>query len=408
MTLIADSLVTAPLSHSELILDQAIDRRSDISAKQAKVAGLLEEVGCEGLLLLDSENFAWFSSGGTSRGVLDPGEHPALFVTPEQRWLLCSNVDTQRLFDEELDELGFQLKEWPWNWGREQLLNDLLQGRKVACDNNIGECRHVSNELRALRRPLSLYEQACLRALGQIVSHALEATCRTMSPHQTEREIAAQISHRLIHRGVFPGSIGVAADGRSSVYRQFGFTATPVDQYAVLWAVGKKYGLHAMASRTVSFGAAAATLQKAHDTATRVAATYIASSWPDAMPRQVLTSGQRVYRLTGYEHDWLLCPQGHVTGRAAVELPMTMDCTELLQPGWALTWRASAGPAVSADSYLVTDTGPQLVTPTDFWPLKKIRVMGAEFLLPDVLVREAEATSRDTDTPDTPEEEGKE
>src|SRR5207245_7199484 len=142
------------------------------------------------------------------------------------------------------------------------------------------------------------------------------------------------------------------------------------DQYAVLWAVGKKYGLYAMASRTVSFGAPTAALQQAHDAAARVAATYIASSWPDAMPRQILTSGQRVYKLTGFEHEWLLGPQGHVTGRAPVELPMIMDSIELLQPGWALTWRASAGPALCADTYLVTDSGPQPATPTEFWPLK--------------------------------------
>src|SRR5437016_7595677 len=168
MSLIADSLVTAPLSQTELNLDQAVDRRTDILAKQSRVGKLLQEAGCEALLLFEPENIAWFSSGATSRGVLDAREQPALFVTPEQRWLVCSNVDTQRLFDEELDGLGFQLKEWPWHWGRAQLLSDLCQGRRVASDRPLNGCQAVGDRLRTMRRRLTAYEQACYRALGQI------------------------------------------------------------------------------------------------------------------------------------------------------------------------------------------------------------------------------------------------
>ena len=387
MSLIADSRVTAPLSSSELHLDESFDRRTDVLAKQTRAGKLLKDAGSEGLLLLEPENLAWFSSGATSRGVFDPVEQPGLFITPEQRWLLCSNADTQRLFDEELDGLGFQLKEWPWHWGREQLVNDLLQGRKVACDRELAGCQLVRDELRQLRRSLTAYEQACLRALGQIVSHAVEATCRTMNQNETEREVAGQVAHRLIHRGVFPVHLGVAADGRSSVYRQFGFTAMRVENYAVVTAVGRKYGLYVMCSRTVSFGAPSADLQKANDAAARVAATYTAASWPDAIPSHILASGQRVYQLTGFEHDWLLAPQGHVTGRALVEVPITPDSEDLFHPGCAIIWRASAGPALCADTYLVTDGGPQPMTPTEAWPLKKIRVMGAEFFLPDLLTR---------------------
>jgi Xaa-Pro dipeptidase len=387
MNLIADPLFLAQQSTSELSLDQTIDRRTDILAKQTWVGQLLNEMGCEGLLLLEPENLAWLTSGATMRGVLDPQEMPALFLAPEQRWIVCSNADTQRLFDEELDGYGFQLKEWPWHWGREQLLADLIHGRKIACDRPYGSCPVIGDRLRQQRRCLSIYEQACLRTLGQLVSHAVEATCRTMNPQETEREIAAQVGHRLLHRGVLPVSLGVAADGRSAVYRQFGFTPTPIRKYAVINAVGRKYGLCAMASRTVSFQAPEETLRKGQDAATKVTATYVASSWSDAVPREILSAGRRIYQFTGFEHDWTLCSQGHVTGRQMVELPFTPRSEDLIQPGWALTWRGSAGPAVCCDTYLIADSGPLLVTPTETWPLKKIRVQGAEFLLPDILVR---------------------
>src|SRR5262249_56665638 len=114
---------------------------------------------------------------------------------------------------------------------------------------------------------------------------------------------------------------GGAAAGRPSLYRQFAFTSMPIHKHCVVVAAARKYGLTAMASRTVVFGPPDAEFRKEHNSACKVSATYVASTWPDAVPREVLGAGRRVYQLIGYEHEWLQCPQGHVTGRAAVELP---------------------------------------------------------------------------------------
>src|SRR5437868_8100531 len=89
----------------------ASDRRSDIEWKQTRAAALLQELGCDGLLVRQPENFAWLTSGAMARGVLSEAELPLVYFSADQRWLIASNVDTQRLFDEELDGLGFQLKE---------------------------------------------------------------------------------------------------------------------------------------------------------------------------------------------------------------------------------------------------------------------------------------------------------
>ena len=64
-------------------------------------------------------------------------------------------MDTQRLFDEEIDGLGFLLKEWPWHWGRQQLLADLAQGRRLAADRPLPDCHDVAAELARLRRVLT-------------------------------------------------------------------------------------------------------------------------------------------------------------------------------------------------------------------------------------------------------------
>jgi Xaa-Pro aminopeptidase len=382
-----DSLVYSQQSTPEINLAAPTDRRADIDAKQVRLATLLPEVGCEGLLVLDPDNFAWLTAGGAARGSADPADLPALYFSPEGRWALCSNVDSQRLFDEELDGLGFQLKEWPWHWGRTQLLADLCQGRKVGCDVAFQGCKVVADHLRPLRRQMSSYEQACYRALGQLVSHALEATCRTLAVGETEREVAGQLSHRLLHRGAYPVLIGVAADGRARHYRQFGFTSAPIRSLCVVRAVARKYGLCAAASRTVCLGPPDAAARRDHDTCCKVSASYIASSWPDAMVKQILGSGRRFYQMSDAEHEWLQAPQGNITGRAAIELPLLPTSEDLLRSGWVVTWHTSAGAALSCDTFLITDDGPRAVTAPEHWPLKRIRLQGAEFVRPDLLIR---------------------
>lgn len=387
MSVTQETRISPPQSLPEINLTTPSDRRADVEAKQAWVANLLKEVGCDGLLVLEEENFSWLTGGGIARGILDGASMPGLYLNGDGRWLICSNVDTQRIFDEEIDGLGFQLKEWPWHWGRSQLLADLCQGRHVACDRAFGSCKIVADQLSRRRRIMTDYEQACYRALGQIVSHALEATGRTLASGETEREIAGQLSHRLMHRGAAPLSISVYADGRSRPYRQAGFTGQSLKNYGVLTVTARKYGLCACASRTVVFGQPDAALRKDHDAACKVSATYVAGSWPDSVPRQILASGQRIYQIVGAEHEWTLCPQGYLTGRAMVESPITPQNEELLQSSSAITWHSSVGAAVSCDTFLISEEGPRSITAAENWPLKRIRIQGAEFVRPDLLMR---------------------
>lgn len=379
--------IPAPASVGDIHLGAVVDRRADVESKQGVVATLLRETACDALLILDPDNFAWLTGGGIARGIIDPEAMPGLFVTPESRWLLSSNVDSQRLFDEEIDGLGFQLKEWPWHLGRAPLLADLCQGRKIAVDLPREGCTNVNPSLGLRRRTLTDYEIACYRTLGQTLSHAIEATGRTLSIGESEREIAGQISHRLLHRGVQPLMISVTADDRGRAYRHAGYTTTPVTKTCVLSVLARKYGLCARASRSIAFGAPDANFRRDHDNACKISATYIAGSWPDSVPRQILLTGQRIFHLMQIEPEFYLAPQGHLTGHAPVEANLTLEDEQLLQSRWAVTWCVAVGASASCDTFLISDEGPRAITAAENWPLKRIRIQGAEFVRPDVLVR---------------------
>ena len=118
-----------------------------------------------------------------------------------------------------------------------------------------------------------------------------------------------------------------------------------------------------------------------------MSAGYLAATWPDAVPREILLAGRRIYLLCSYEHEWHLAPQGHVTGRAPVELMIRPSTQTLLESDWPIVWTATAGAAVSCDTYLVSEAGPRAVTPAELWPLKRVRIQGTECTRPDILVR---------------------
>lgn len=365
----------------------AQDRRADVDAKQGQVAELLREVGTDALLILDPANFAWLSCGASGL-TADPEDGPGFYCTGEARWLVARNTDAQRFFDLELDGLGFQIKEWPWYWGRAQLIEHLVKLRRLACDRPLGDAPLVAEQLRQRRTVLTGYEAARYRELGHVVSHALEATCRSLEIGQSEQEVAGQVAHRLTHRGVEAVMVEVAADGRSRRYRQPGFTSARIKRSAVLTATGRRFGLHATASRTMAFGAPDEVLLKEHDAACKVTAAYIAGTSPGAAVKELLAAGRRVYKITGFEHDWRLSPPGHVTGRNGVERSWTMDTTDALEAGWALTWRACVGAACSSDSYLVTPDGAKFITAAGHqWPTKRIRIQGGSLARPEVLQR---------------------
>src|SRR5262245_64096428 len=170
--------------------DRIAARRADIDAKLLLVADVLEKMDCEAVVLLMPAHVAWLTSGMNVRGLIADSERPGVYTNGRQRWLLCSNVDTHRLFDEELDQLGFQLKEWSWDGGRADLLLNVTAGRKVASDRPFPNMPMVNDRLRPLLRILSPFEQEAYRELGKVVVHALEATARNIGRGQTEEEVA--------------------------------------------------------------------------------------------------------------------------------------------------------------------------------------------------------------------------
>jgi Xaa-Pro aminopeptidase len=380
-----------PPPHSSLLTPHSSlsGRRAEIEAKQLQVAALLAEAGADGLLLLDPANIAWMCGAPLTHGIPDPADWPALYLTANQRWLICGSLDTQRLFDVHLDGLGFQLKEWPWNWGRDRLLTDLRQNRRVASDRVLAESVPLGPSLRRIRCTLTAAEQERFRKFGMAVGHALEATGRSLEPGQREDEVAGQLAHRLVHHGIHPVALHLAADGRAARHPRPTVTSAVSNSSCLIGVTAMRDGLHVSAARTVHFGAPNDEYRNRFDAACRIVAALAAAGAPGTAAAAVMQAGERVAHLTGHDDEWRVGPPGHVTGWLPVERPMPPGTAVILESGWAVTWRAAIGPAIVADTYFVA-APPESVTPVEAgqWPLKRVTVQGMTVDVPDVLVKD--------------------
>ncbi|MBW3542927.1 MAG: M24 family metallopeptidase [Planctomycetes bacterium] len=372
-------------------------RREVVEQRQLAVAAFLEAQGSDALLIERPENFAWFTAGGDASRSGSSETTAALFVTSDARVVVTSNVDSGRLFDRELYGLGFQLKERPWQEPRRQLIEDLCRGRKVAGDTGPGRTRDVADELAALRLPLSEFECDRLRALGREVAHAVEATARYLRPGRTETEIAGELAHRLLKRSIVPERLQVSADGNTRRYRWWGFGGDRAERFCILSAVGRRHGLCALATRTVSFGPPAKELRDAHYRTILMQAAGMYFSQAGLTLGEAWRRVERIYEKFDYPNEWRLADQGEAIGYHSSESVVTPGSDLRLEAGYPIAWHPSIGPALVGDTILVKGERFELLTPLEKWPRVTVKVKDMGVVRPGIYVwDDAEVASSDS------------
>ncbi|WP_373650282.1 M24 family metallopeptidase [Schlesneria sp. DSM 10557] len=374
-----------PLSSAEFaVIDE--QRRAEIDRRHALVRDLLEREGYAALLIQQPGNFAWITGGQLNqRGGLT-GQTGAVFVTPDARLIACSNANTAQFFEAEVSGLGFQLKERPWFEPRGVMVSDLCRGRRVASDTGVNGTDDVSLLLLGMRLPLSDYEVSSMREAGKIIAHAVEATARGMTRGRTEAEIAGEVAHRLIKRGVDPQRIQVVADGRGRRFRYWNHDQSPVHRYCTISVVGRYRGLFVGAARTVSLGEPPRDLLEAFERAALVAATGMFFSQPEWELFEVWSRVRRIYEKSGAASEWQQADQADIVEYEFGSVPLMPSSEFRLTPGVPIFWHPSVGPALLGETVVVTKEGTEVLTPATDWPTFPISVKGVNVKIPAILV----------------------
>ena len=363
-------------------------RRADVDEKHRRVVAFLQAMDYDAVVLTRADSIAWFTAGGdVGQDLTSEGASVALFINWTTRAILTDNVQSARIFEEELAGLGFQLKERPWHQDPTRIIAELTHNKRVACDGHQPGLAFEHDELKALRRPMTELERSSLRTLGRTLTLAVEATCRNFKPGETEADVAGHLAHRLIREGVVPVELRVAGDDRLARYRRPTFKAAEIRKRATISATGRRHGLCASATRTVSLGRVDDAFRSSHTLASMVDATCIYFSRPGEPISEVFRRARRIFEKFDHPHEWTLDYQGDIIGYAPREVPLLPDCPTPLQAGSALRWSPSVDAARSEDTVVIDDRGFEVVTEAQNWPKIEVTVKGYRIFRPGILER---------------------
>ncbi|MDG2130209.1 MAG: M24 family metallopeptidase [Fuerstiella sp.] len=376
-------------------LAQDVARLHDVELKHERVRQLLNATDRNALLLQSPENIAWFTAGVDPFRCASEDCTTSLFVTPDARLFATNSVDSAQIFEREAYGLGFQLKQREWFQPHQELVADLCRSRNVLSDQYVKGARYDREAVRAIRLPLTDLEVARLRRLSRIAVHAVEATGQNLRHGVTEAEVAGQISHRLLKRTTAATRIQVCADGRNERYRHWTFGEHPINNFAVLSCIARRWGLHVGVTRTVCLENVPGDLWKGFQQALLLHATGIFFSRAGQTLSDVWERVHRIYDKFGMSNEWQLSDQADVIGYSSSECQLTPDADYRLASPAAVFWHSSVGPAMVGDTILLLDSSNEQLTRSSSWPYVPVQVKGREVLCPGILRVRTEDQSTD-------------
>ncbi|GAA4714995.1 M24 family metallopeptidase [Brevibacillus fulvus] len=355
----------------------------DFQQKVEQLRKLLRAKQLDGLLIGQQKNFSWLTGGrsfvnlGTERAV------GTIFVSLDTAVLFASNIEAQRLIDEEVQAEFAEVKVFPWHLpGRlEQLLADWTEGKQVLWDSEL------EAELSVMRSILSDDEQVRIRSLARETAEALEQTARQISIGETEYEIAARLAANCIARGIEPIVNLVGTDQRIFQRRHPLPTTKRLERYAMLVVGGRRQGQIVSCTRLVHFGQPPAELERRLQAVATVDAALILSTVPGKQFEQLFATLQEVYQTVGFANEWQHHHQGGLSGYLSREQLLLPGLVREVQANQAFAWNPSISGVKSEDTILVTANGPEILTFTGQYPTVEAVWNGSKLARPGILVR---------------------
>lgn len=366
-----------------------MNRREEHNEKIARVRTWLAAHKMEGALFTTQGNFSWITAGGEAHVSLGGDTAVGNILVTQDRVVLLTNViERSRLLEEELSDLGIDSVTWPWyeSGGIEEAAAKFASLSKIMVDRPHGTPFAYVEGMVELRYVLLSMEVDRYRRLAHDAAEVVEGVCRSVIPGQTELEVAALVAKGCMERGVLPLVNLVAADDRIKRYRHPLPTKKSVQNTVMVVLTGRRNGLHASLTRIVAFGKLDGSIQRRHQSVTKVDAAYILGSRPGRALNEVLADGLRIYEAEDYPDEWELHHQGGLTGYAGREIFATPSATYRLSSSQCLAWNPSITGTKSEDTILITNEGTEILTQTDGWPHLEVSMNGKKVVRPDILV----------------------
>lgn len=341
--------------------------------KRQRILQYLVDLGYEGMVIGAPRNFAWLT-GGRTNAVVSTSETGLAYLKVTARYvrLIATTVEAPRMRDEVIGDLPVELVEVPWHDADALAAEIRRDARHLRLIGDVripgGGIAQMTRPFWTMQAPLLPDEIARYRALGRDAGAVVGDVGHRMCPGWSEHRVAGEVAGALRAGGMLPAVLLVGGDDRLARYRHPVPTDTPVERCCMIVVCAERNGLVASLTRIVHFGAVPEELAARHQAAADVDAALLAASVPGATLGEVFQAGVAAYAAAGYPEEWRNHHQGGTTGYNTRDVIATPESPERLVAGQAVAWNPSVPGAKSEDTFLVTEDGPDLLTPTPNWP----------------------------------------
>lgn len=322
----------------------------------------MDRRGLAAVLLRRSANFAWYTGGADNRvdhaspfGVAD------VLVTPEAEYIFTNNIEARRMREEQTPD--FEVVEHPWYEDQEAAIREVVGDAALGTDFPLEGAVDVSDEVAPLRYVLDPDALDRYREVGADAAAAVAEAANSLQPGMSEHEAAAHLAAACRRRRLFAPVLLVAADDRIARYRHPIPHDEPLKRRAMLVVSAERGGLYANVTRMIYFEepetelkhrleACETILRRMREEATHPGRT-LADAFEDC---------QRLYADAGFPDEWKLHHQGGLTGYASREIIATPATSQEIQVGQAFAWNPSITGAKAEETFVLTESGPEVLT----------------------------------------------
>jgi Xaa-Pro dipeptidase len=362
-----DLLQRKPTVTSPALISESL--RSELAAKYARLAALMDQHGWEAILLSRHENIAWITAGRVEARV-GPAETAVcslLLTRSGKRYYIASNNEAARLAAEEFPGLDYEPALYPWADGDGCDLAHRIAGPEIASD--AAHPGFYPAHLTPLRAPLLPTEVERFRALGAAVAASTTRVLKSLAPGVTEDEMAARVAADLLAQHITPTVLLMAADERIFRYKHAVPRSGILGNYGMLNLCARRWGLAISITRFVHFGPLPAALAANFEKAAAINAALQHATRAGATSATLYAVAARAYADAGLPDEISQHHQGGPCGYLERDWVATPSGTQTVDPVQAFAWNPSLQGAKAEDTVVLSDGAIENLTATPDLPV---------------------------------------
>ncbi|RBW69732.1 M24 family metallopeptidase [Bacillus taeanensis] len=349
--------------------------------KLERVHTLIREENIDGILFTQQKNVSWLTGGRSFVNTASEKAVAFILVTPASNCLIVSNIEAERLIDEEVKCHFDCIEVYPWY--EPQRIDEFL-----AKEGTVQSDITLEHKLVSLRTVLTSEDEIQLRVLGKDTAAAIERTTFELKQGETEYEIAARLAKNCIEREIEPIVNLVAVDERVYSRRHPLPTSLALKNYAMLVVCGRRNGQVVSATRLVHFGTMPRGLVKRHRAVVHIDAAMIANTTPNASFSDVFEVMKHAYQEEGFGEEWKFHHQGGLSGyNTREQLLLPNDSNNRVAQGQVYAWNPSIAGVKSEDTIFIGENGTEIISYSGEFPMIEVNASGKKLLRPDILIR---------------------